>query len=203
MDSEKKIRLIQIAKEFQVGLSSINDFLHTKGIVIDASPNTLVTAYVYEIIKKKFGTNRPSNNNRENIHENITTKQPTISGSEMPKSITTQKPQQKHNLEICSYWPESPMLLDDFRYSGLLGPFEPPYNNSSTPPKKNKIGYKSRNIYNKTRYLVSTILQIAQILHLLNYMVDYILGNTVRKITLKSQRQGEMMFQGVSTQGTI
>ena len=44
MGNERKLRLIQVAKEFKVGLNTITDFLQKKGIKSDGSPNTLVHA---------------------------------------------------------------------------------------------------------------------------------------------------------------
>ena len=85
MNNEKKLRLIQVAKEFQVGLSSIADFLQKKGVAIDASPNTTITADVYAIIEKEFGANRPSKNERDSVREKISMKPTTISIEEEPK----------------------------------------------------------------------------------------------------------------------
>ena len=62
MGNEKKLRLIKVAKEFNVGLSTIADFLHRKGIDIDSSPNTQIDADTYAIVEKEFGKNRPSGN---------------------------------------------------------------------------------------------------------------------------------------------
>ena len=42
MGNERKLRLIQVAKEFNVGLNTVTDFLQKKGIKSDGSPNTLV-----------------------------------------------------------------------------------------------------------------------------------------------------------------
>ena len=39
MGNERKLRLIQVAKEFKVGLNTITDFLQKKGIKSDGSPN--------------------------------------------------------------------------------------------------------------------------------------------------------------------
>ena len=44
MGNERKLRLIQVAKEFKVGLNTVTDFLQKKGIKSDGSPNTLVDA---------------------------------------------------------------------------------------------------------------------------------------------------------------
>ena len=52
MGNEKKIRLIKVAKEFNVGLNTITDFLHRKGIEVDSSPNAPIDADTYAILEK-------------------------------------------------------------------------------------------------------------------------------------------------------
>ena len=91
MNNEKKLRLIQVAKEFQVGLGSIADFLHKKGVTIDATPNTPITADIYAIIEKEFGANRPSKNERESVREKISMKQATVSIVQEPKPAPAPK----------------------------------------------------------------------------------------------------------------
>ena len=54
MGNERKLRLIQVAKEFKVGLNTITDFLQKKGIKSDGSPNTLVDAETYAVLEKEF-----------------------------------------------------------------------------------------------------------------------------------------------------
>ncbi len=54
----KKIRLLQAAREFNVGLATITDFLAGKGIAIENSPNTPITGEVYEVIEREFGSSR-------------------------------------------------------------------------------------------------------------------------------------------------
>ena len=58
MGNERKLRLIQVAKEFNVGINTITDFLHKKGIKNDGSPNALVDADTYAVLEKEFGSNR-------------------------------------------------------------------------------------------------------------------------------------------------
>lgn len=78
MGNERKLRLIQVAKEFNVGLNTITDFLHKKGIKSDGSPNTLVDGPTYAILEKEFGTNRSAGNARETIRERISMKQASV-----------------------------------------------------------------------------------------------------------------------------
>ena len=85
MGNERKLRLIQVAKEFMVGLNTITDFLQKKGIKSDGSPNTLVDAETYAVLEKEFGANRAAGNARESIRERISLKQTTITLEEAKK----------------------------------------------------------------------------------------------------------------------
>uniref|UniRef100_UPI003FD8F360 hypothetical protein n=1 Tax=Alistipes putredinis TaxID=28117 RepID=UPI003FD8F360 len=65
MSNERKLRLIQVAKEFKVGLNTITDFLQKKGIKTDGSPNTLVEPDVYAVLEEEFGGSRMRGTERE------------------------------------------------------------------------------------------------------------------------------------------
>ncbi len=67
---EKKIRLLQAAREFGVGLATITDFLSKKGIAIENSPNTPISPAVYEVIEREFGGGRPTGSS-QNIRERL------------------------------------------------------------------------------------------------------------------------------------
>ena len=72
MTNNRKIRLIQAAKEFKVGLNTIVDFLLKKGIQIDGSPNSQVAPEIYAMLEKEFGSNRSiTGKERDNIREKI------------------------------------------------------------------------------------------------------------------------------------
>ena len=74
MGNEKKLRLIKVAKEFNVGLNTIADFLHRKGIEIDSSPNTQIDADTYAIVEKEYGKNRPSGSELDSVREKMNKK---------------------------------------------------------------------------------------------------------------------------------
>ena len=71
MDNSKKIRLIQVAKEFKVGFNTLAEFLQRKGLVSDCQPTTPVSSDVYAILEKEFGRNRQSGNERNAVRERI------------------------------------------------------------------------------------------------------------------------------------
>ncbi len=78
MSNERKLRLLQVAKEFKVGIATITDFLAKKDIHIESSPNTLVEPDVYAVLEKEFGGNRASND-RINVRERINLKPESVS----------------------------------------------------------------------------------------------------------------------------
>ena len=81
MTNNRKVRLIQVAKEFKVGLNTITDYLLKKGVGADLSPNSPVSPDIYAMLEKEFGSNRSiTGNERENIRERIQfNKQATVS----------------------------------------------------------------------------------------------------------------------------
>ena len=79
MANERRIRLIQVAKEFNVGINTITDFLQKEGgqerriaqcagRCGDLCPSR----------KKEFGAGRAVNSERVNIRERIAQKQATV-----------------------------------------------------------------------------------------------------------------------------
>ena len=75
---EKKLRLVQVAREFKVGLGTITEFLEKKGIN-DVAPNTLVESDVYAMLEKEFGGNHLGGE-RDNVRERMSSiKQESVS----------------------------------------------------------------------------------------------------------------------------
>ena len=92
MDNSKKIRLIQVAKEFKVGFNTLADFLQRRGLQSDCSPSSPVSAEVYAALEKEFGRNRQSGNERNAVRERIQSK-----GS---VSINTQNAKEEEEEEV-------------------------------------------------------------------------------------------------------
>ena len=51
MENARKLRLIQVAKEFKVGLNTLADFLRKKGVATDGSPNTQISNEAYALVE--------------------------------------------------------------------------------------------------------------------------------------------------------
>jgi len=56
--ANKGIRLIKAAKEFNVGISTIVEFLSEKGHEVESTPNTKLSADVYDILLKEYKSDR-------------------------------------------------------------------------------------------------------------------------------------------------
>ena len=85
MGNERKLRLIQVAKEFKVGLNTITDFLQKKGIKSDGSPNTLVDAETYAVLEKEFGANRAAGGKRGGHQKQRNQRQGRNPAAEVPR----------------------------------------------------------------------------------------------------------------------
>ncbi len=74
MTEKKSIRLSKIAKEFNVGISTIVEFLQNKGIDIDPNPNTKISPDIHDELIKEFSSDIDAKKESEkldidNIHK--------------------------------------------------------------------------------------------------------------------------------------
>ncbi|MFR9498430.1 MAG: translation initiation factor IF-2 [Rikenellaceae bacterium] len=79
MSNERRLRLVQVAKEFKVGINTITDFLRKSGIKSDGSPNSIVEPDVYATLEREYGSNRGEGNDRNSVRERISKKQASVS----------------------------------------------------------------------------------------------------------------------------
>ncbi|MFP4060679.1 MAG: translation initiation factor IF-2 [Bacteroidales bacterium] len=68
MPANKAVRLSKLAREFNVGISTIIDFLGKKGINIDANPNAKVSPEVYEILMKEYSSEKSAKAESEKLN---------------------------------------------------------------------------------------------------------------------------------------
>ncbi len=87
MSNERRLRLVQVAKEFKVGINTITDFLRKNGIKSDGSPNSVVEPEVYAALEREYGSNRGESNDRNSVRERIAKKQASVSIESEPKEV--------------------------------------------------------------------------------------------------------------------
>ncbi len=56
MAEKKAIRLSKAAREFNVGINTIVDFLHKKGHEIDSNPNTKLGPDLYDLLVEEYSS---------------------------------------------------------------------------------------------------------------------------------------------------
>ncbi len=79
MSEEKKLRLLKVAKEFNLGISTITEFLAKRGIEVDASPNTQIDGAAYAMLEKEYGGNRPAGQASAIIREKLNLRPESVS----------------------------------------------------------------------------------------------------------------------------
>jgi translation initiation factor IF-2 len=60
-------RLNKVAKEFNISITTIVDFLHTKGIAIDSNPNTKIESTILTILDQQFKEDKVAKQNSETV----------------------------------------------------------------------------------------------------------------------------------------
>jgi translation initiation factor IF-2 len=68
MSDNKTTRLSKIARELNVGISTIVDFLHKKGVKIDSNPNEKITSEQVELLLKEFSTDLNAKKESEKLN---------------------------------------------------------------------------------------------------------------------------------------
>jgi translation initiation factor IF-2 len=95
MSDTKTTRLNKIARELNVGISTIVDFLHKKGVKIDSSPNEKITSEQYELLLKEFSTDLNAKKESEKLNlRNKKEKLETVSLTDMPHGADHVKPEE-------------------------------------------------------------------------------------------------------------
>ena len=94
MSEEKTIRLSKAAREFNVGASTIVEFLAKKGQNIDPSPNTKLTAEQYALVVKEYQGEKEVKKNADQLN-NLIFKGKTITVGENDRPAAVEKKEEK------------------------------------------------------------------------------------------------------------
>ncbi|HAN17840.1 MAG: translation initiation factor IF-2 [Bacteroidetes bacterium GWC2_33_15] len=85
MGQDKTTRLSKVAREFNVGISTIIEFLHKKGHELDSNPNTKVPEELYNILVKEYSSDFNAKKESEKlILAKLREKKETISINDIP-----------------------------------------------------------------------------------------------------------------------
>ena len=98
-DSNFTIRLSKAAKEFNVGISTILDFLAKKGFQVDPSPNTKLTAEMYALLVKEYQGEREVKNEARKLGD-LSYKGGSVSVESTPQTSGTQEEEEDAEVMI-------------------------------------------------------------------------------------------------------
>ncbi len=98
------IRLIKVSKNLNVGINSLVEFLHKKGIEIEANPNAKIEDEQYDILIAEFGKDknirREATETREKMHRRDEKRETVaIEGYELPEVTAPRKKTEKETIE--------------------------------------------------------------------------------------------------------
>lgn len=108
--SQANIRISKVVKEFNIGISTLVDFLNKKGIEVDANPNAKMSSEAYELVAKEFGNEHDLKEAAKKINlKGIRTVQDEAS-VEDNKNNEAEEPEEEKEITIKVAMVESPSI---------------------------------------------------------------------------------------------
>ncbi len=96
MTEKKAIRLSKIAREFNVGISTIVDFLHKKGHNIDVDPNGKVAPELYDLLVKEYSSDLDEKKKSEKFSlKNLREKKESISIDDVEETAEAEEEEEE------------------------------------------------------------------------------------------------------------
>ncbi len=88
----KVTRLSKAAREFNVGISTIVEFLHKKGFDLDPNPNTKLPPEAYALLVKEYSTDISAKKESEKlILKDLHRKKESVSIEDVPAELNSLK----------------------------------------------------------------------------------------------------------------
>lgn len=97
MSEDKKLGILKVAKELNIGIGTIADFLGTKGFKIEAKPNTKLTDEMYGALLKEYQGDKILREEAKNIVIGKIRRDDATQVNEKPESTEKQEPQELDN----------------------------------------------------------------------------------------------------------
>ena len=88
MTSDKTTRLSKVAREFNVGISTIVEFLHKKGFDLDSNPNSKVPEELYNLLVKEYSSDVSAKKESEKLSlSKLREKRETVSINDIHQQV--------------------------------------------------------------------------------------------------------------------
>jgi translation initiation factor IF-2 len=102
---EKTIRLSKVARELNIGVHTIVDFLGSKGLKVDNNPNTKITEEGYRLLLKEFQSEKTAKEESQLLNLNKKKESVVLEADTAPKPAERKEPEQEILIKN-SYTPE-------------------------------------------------------------------------------------------------
>ena len=92
MTDKKELRLSKLAREFNVGITTIVDFLKKKGHEIESNPNTKVAPALYDLLLKEYSSDINAKKESEKVNlRSFREKKETITINEREEEVVDEE----------------------------------------------------------------------------------------------------------------
>ena len=134
-------RLSKVAREFNVGISTITDFLHKKGFDIDTNPNTKITDEMYALLDQEYKSDSKVREESEKLGHHFSGKQKneSISIQDIRSDLSegeTSVEKEKEKEEEPEFIDDKPKADVDFKVVGKIDLEEVAPKKKKAPEKK-------------------------------------------------------------------
>jgi translation initiation factor IF-2 len=100
-DDVKATRLSKAAREFNVGISTIVEFLHKKGFDLDPNPNTKLPNEAYVLLVKEYSTDISAKKESEKlIFKDLHKKKESVSIDDVPEKPESEESERDHDVLV-------------------------------------------------------------------------------------------------------
>ena len=98
-DANTPVRLSKAAREFNLGIGTIVDFLETKGIQVEAKPNTKLDPEVYALVRSNFQGDKDAKEAAQRSSVSIDRENITLASTKKGSPVS-EEPAEKIDLSI-------------------------------------------------------------------------------------------------------
>src|ERR1035437_10144131 len=115
MTDKKELRLSKLAREFNVGITTIVDFLKKKGHEIESNPNTKVVPALYDLLLKEYSSDINAKKESEKVNlRSFREKKETITINERePDVVDEEEVESEILIKDTSTGKKAPLVIDN------------------------------------------------------------------------------------------
>ena len=134
---KKNMRLSKVAREFNVGISTIVEFLHKKGFDVDSDPNTKVSEDAYHLLEKEYKSDISLKKESEKINlKSQRTKKETITLDDLQEGSDEEEEEEEEDFSG-----DEIRITDLSSSKNNLPPAKPAKPQAAAEPKENQYSH--------------------------------------------------------------